>query len=243
MQFQPEESTRYNRELRATQTAQFIDTGARLADMDLQGVDVQVLAIAPPQYFHWLDETTGPKVNAMQNDNIFAMTRAAPNRFVGIANLPMDHPEAAVVEMRRVNAELGFNGFEVNADVKGGDLDNRRFDPIWAAAEEMEMLVILHPHGWTEPRRYGRLLPDQCGAHATGLDGGGVTDDPRWCLGEVSRPAHAGGAWRRSSPLLLRSDRRCLQDETGGKTSSHNPRASTCTGCTSTPPCSPPMPS
>ena len=121
--------------------------------MDLQGVDVQVLAIAPPQYFHWLDETTGPKVNAMQNDNIFAMTRAAPNRFVGIANLPMDHPEAAVVEMRRVNADLGFNGFEVNADVKGGDLDNRRFDPIWAAAEEMEMLVILHPHGWTEPRR------------------------------------------------------------------------------------------
>ena len=55
MQFQPEESTRYNRELRATQTAQFVDTGARIADMDLQGIDIQALAIAPPQYFHWLD--------------------------------------------------------------------------------------------------------------------------------------------------------------------------------------------
>ena len=141
MQFQPEESTRYNRELRATQTAQFIDTGGELADMDLQGIDIQALAIAPPQYFHWLDDETGPRVNAMQNDAIFEMTQQAPDRFVGIANLPMDHPEAAVNEMRRVNADLGFNGFEVNADVKGGDLDDRRFDPIWAAAEELEMLV------------------------------------------------------------------------------------------------------
>lgn len=153
MLVQPEESTRYNRELRATQTAQFIDPEARLADMDLQGIDVQALAIAPPQYFHWLDAETGPRVNAMQNDAIFEMTRAAPERFVGIANLPMDHPEAAVVEMTRCHRDLGFNGFEVNADVRGGDLDHRRFDPIWARAEELEMLVILHPHGWTEPSR------------------------------------------------------------------------------------------
>jgi len=153
MQVQPEESTRYNRELRATQTAQFVEPERRLADMDLQGIDVQALAIAPPQYFHWLDAATGPKVNSMQNDAIFEMTRAAPDRLVGIANLPMDHPEAAVTEMARVNADLGFNGFEVNADVKGGDLDDRRFDPIWAKAEELEMLVVLHPHGWTEPRR------------------------------------------------------------------------------------------
>jgi aminocarboxymuconate-semialdehyde decarboxylase len=121
--------------------------------MDLQGVDVQALSIAPPQYFHWLDGETGPKVNAIQNDAIFEMTQEARDRFVGIANLPMDHPEAAVTEMKRVNAELGLNGFEVNTDVKGGDLDDRRFDPIWAAAEELEMLVILHPHGWTEPGR------------------------------------------------------------------------------------------
>ncbi len=153
MQVQPEESTRYNRELRATQTAQFVDTDTRIADMDLQGIDIQVLAIAPPQDFHGLDAGTGPRVNSMQNDAIFAMTQEAPERFVGIANLPMDHPEAAVAEMTRVHSDLGFNGFEVNSDVRGGDLDDRRFDPVWARAEEQEILVVLHPHGWTEPRR------------------------------------------------------------------------------------------
>ncbi|MGH8916073.1 MAG: amidohydrolase family protein [Acidimicrobiia bacterium] len=153
MLVQPAESTRYNRELRATQTAQFLDTERRIADMDLQGVDIQALAIAPPQYFHWLDAGTGPRVSSMQNEAIAEMARTHPDRFVGIANLPMDHPQAAVAEMARVSNDLGFNGFEVNADVNGGDLDDRRFDPIWARAEELEMLVILHPHGWTEPQR------------------------------------------------------------------------------------------
>jgi aminocarboxymuconate-semialdehyde decarboxylase len=155
LEFQTEESTRYNRELRATQTHLFTDPQARIPHMDLQGVDIQVLSIAPPQYFHWLDTETGPRVNAMQNDRIFEMVQEAPDRFVGVANLPMDHPAAAVAEMTRAQDNLGFNGFEVNTDVKGGDLDDRRFDPIWEAAEEMEMLVILHPHGWTEPQRMG----------------------------------------------------------------------------------------
>jgi aminocarboxymuconate-semialdehyde decarboxylase len=123
--------------------------------MDLQGVDIQVLAIAPPQYFHWLDEETGPRVNAVQNDRIREMVGEAPDRFVGLANLPMDHPEAAVAEMKRAQVDLGFNGFELNTDVNGGDLDDPRFDPVWAVAEELEMVVILHPHGWTEPQRMG----------------------------------------------------------------------------------------
>ena len=153
MLVQPEESTRYNRELRATQTAQFIDPDARIADMDLQGVDIQALSIAPPQYFYWLDEKVGPDVSRQQNDGIAEMVADRPDRFVGIANLPMDHPSQAVSEMVRVNRDLGFNGFEINADVKGQDLDHGRFDPVWAKAEELQMLVILHPHGWTEPRR------------------------------------------------------------------------------------------
>jgi len=153
MQVQPEESTRYNRELRATQTAQFVDPDARLADMDLQGIDIQALSIAPPQYFYWLDEPLGPEVATQQNDGIADLVAARPARFVGIANLPMNHPAAAVAEMVRVNRDLGFNGIEINADVNGQDLDDRRFDPVWAKAEELQMLVILHPHGWTEPQR------------------------------------------------------------------------------------------
>ncbi len=153
MQIQPEESTRYNRELRATQAAKFVTTGERMADMDLQGVDTQVLAIAPPQYFYWLDAVTGSRVAAMQNDRMAEMAAESPERFVAVANLPMDHPEPAARELRRAHVELGMNGFEINADINGGDLDDHRFDPVWAVACEFDLLAILHPHGWTEPSR------------------------------------------------------------------------------------------
>ena len=63
-----------------------------------------------------------------------------------MANLPMANPGGR----RRdggANADFGFGGFEVGADVAGEDLDDPRFDPIWEEAEELEMTVILHPHG------------------------------------------------------------------------------------------------
>lgn len=151
--YQPEESTRYNRELRATQIHQLTDPIARIADMDLQGMDMQALAIAPPQYFYYLDEPTGTRATALQNDRIAQIVADRLDRFVGIANLPMDHPGAAVAELERSHRDLGFRGFELNADVNGGDLDDRRFDPIWEKAAELEMLAILHPHGFTHPQR------------------------------------------------------------------------------------------
>lgn len=153
--YQSEESSRYNRELRATQVAKFTDPETRIADMDLQGVDRQVLAIAPPQYFYYLDEPTGTRVCAIQNDRIAGMVASHPSRFVGVANLPLDHPRAAVAEMVRANRDLGFNGFEINADVNGGELDDRRFDPLWEKAVELDLLAILHPHGFTDAKRMG----------------------------------------------------------------------------------------
>jgi len=150
-----EETTRYNRDLRATQVDKFTSPQTRLADMDLQGVDIQVLAIAPPQYFYWLDDELGPKAASIQNDHIAGIVADHPDRFIGVANVPMDHPEAAAAELTRVNRDLGFNGVEINADVNGEDLDDRRFDPVWERAEELEMAVILHPHGFTHGQRMG----------------------------------------------------------------------------------------
>ena len=153
--YQSEESSRYNRDLRATQVEKFTEPSARIPDMDLQGVDIQVLAIAPPQYFYYLDEPTGSRVTAIQNDRIAEMVASHPDRFVGVANLPLDHPQPAIAELDRAHRDLGFNGFEINADVNGGELDDQRFNPLWEKAVELEMLAILHPHGFTDARRMG----------------------------------------------------------------------------------------
>lgn len=155
IQFSSEESLRYNRELRATQIDRFTASEARLADMDLQGVDMQAVSIVPGEYYYWLDRETGPRVSAMQNDHIAEVVAGRPDRFVGLATLPMGHIDPAVAEMERAHRQLGFSGFEINADVDGADLDDRRFDPVWEKAVELGMVVVLHPQGFTQGERMG----------------------------------------------------------------------------------------
>ena len=48
---------------------------------------------------------------------------------------------------------LSLQGFELNGDVNGADYDERRFDIVWEAAEELEMTAILHPMGFTHGQR------------------------------------------------------------------------------------------
>ncbi len=153
--FSPEESKRYNQEFRSQPhiAAKFREPEARIEDMDLQGVDMQVISIAPPQYFYWLDAENAEKAIRAQHERFADIVRMYPDRFVAVANLPMDHPDLAVEIMKEAKNDYGFNGFEINGDVNGGDYDDRRYDPIWAAAEELEMTIILHPQGFTHGQR------------------------------------------------------------------------------------------
>jgi len=89
----------------------------------------------------------------MQNDRIADVVAHSPARFVGLCTLSMAHPERAVQEIDRIHRDLGFRGVEIGADVDGDDLDDSRFDPVWNKLEELEMLVVLHPAGYTEGRR------------------------------------------------------------------------------------------
>ena len=153
--FSPEESRRYNQELRSQPhiVAKFREPEARIEDMDLQGIDMQVLSITPPQYYYWLDAETAPKVIHLQHERFAEIIRRYPDRFAAVANIPMDHPELAVEVMREARENYGFHGFEINGDVNGGDYDDRRYDVIWEAAEELEMTMILHPQGFTHGQR------------------------------------------------------------------------------------------
>lgn len=151
--FSAEESKGHNLKFYEAAHDKFTDPETRLADMDAAGIDVQAVALAPSQYFYWLDAGPARSVAAMQNDRIAAVVAHRPTRFVGVGTLPMAHPEASVREVGRLYGELGFRAVEIGADVAGGDLDDPRFDPLWSKLEELQMLVVLHPAGFTEGRR------------------------------------------------------------------------------------------
>jgi aminocarboxymuconate-semialdehyde decarboxylase len=128
------------------------DPQTRLDDMDAIGVDVQLVALTPFHYFYWADADLAPRVATLQNERIAEVVGFSPQRFVGVGTLPLAHPEAAVIEARRV-AGLGFPAVEIGSDVNGLDLDHPTFEPVWESLEELELVVILHPAGFTEAKR------------------------------------------------------------------------------------------
>ncbi|HEX6236062.1 MAG TPA: amidohydrolase family protein [Acidimicrobiales bacterium] len=153
--YSSDESLRYNREVRHApgQADRFEEPEARLEDMDRQGIDVQVLAVPPSEYFYWLEEALAVRACRLQHERLAEIVAQHPDRFVAVGNLPMDHPKLAVEVMDEAHRDFGFNGFEISGDVNGRDLDDRRFDPVWERAVELDMTVILHPQGFTHGQR------------------------------------------------------------------------------------------
>ena len=129
------------------------DPAVRIADMDAMGIDVQAISVAPPQYYYWTDVELGRKLARMQNENLASMVEDNPDRFVGLATVPLQDVSSAVAELEYRVRDLGFRGAEINTNVFGLDLDDRRFRPFFAKAEELDVPVMLHPNGFTHGER------------------------------------------------------------------------------------------
>jgi aminocarboxymuconate-semialdehyde decarboxylase len=120
------------------------DVEVRLRHMDEHGIDIQAVSLAPA-YNYWADRDLAGKIVARQNEQIAALRAAYPDRFVGLGGLALQHPDLAVEQMVHGVKELGFRGFEMGGSVNGEELANPKFDPVWAKAEELGILLLLHP--------------------------------------------------------------------------------------------------
>ncbi|HEY8858737.1 MAG TPA: amidohydrolase family protein, partial [Gaiellales bacterium] len=70
----------------------------------------------------------------------------AHDRFAGFAaSLPLNDVDASLVELDRAVSELGALGFQIYSNVNGIPLDDPRFEPLFARAEELDLVIWLHP--------------------------------------------------------------------------------------------------
>ena len=122
------------------------DIARRLRDMDAAGVDVHVLSATPQTYLYNLDPALSATLAAIQNDQMAKHIAAHPDRFWGIATLPLAQPAAAADELRRAMSKLGLRGAMFASNVKGINLDDPMFEPLWACAEELGAFMFIHPN-------------------------------------------------------------------------------------------------
>ena len=118
----------------------------RLADLDLMGVDLQVVAPSPHLYAYWADPGLAAELVAAANGAVTALVARAPERLAGMGIVAMQHPDLAAGQIHAARA-AGLKGIEISASVGPRELSDPAFDPVWAAAEETGLPLFLHPLG------------------------------------------------------------------------------------------------
>ena len=130
-------------------------TEERIRAMDAQGIDVEALSINP--YWYTADRDVATALIRIQNETLAAICAAEPDRFVAFATVALQHPDLAVEQLEEGIKRYGLRGASLGGSVDGLELSDPRFHPFWAKAEQLGVLVFIHPQGTAELERTGRL--------------------------------------------------------------------------------------
>jgi aminocarboxymuconate-semialdehyde decarboxylase len=112
--------------------------------LDEAGIDMQVLTLTTP----------GPVIEEPEfavslartvNDALARIVAERPKRFTALATLPLNDPEASVVEAERAMTEHDFKGFMVFSNVNGVALADERFWPLYEKVNDAGAVMYIHP--------------------------------------------------------------------------------------------------
>lgn len=119
------------------------DVKVRLDDMEKSGVDTQVISSSNPGCEAFPREL-GLKLMRTNNDLIADYLGRYPEKFIGLASLPLQDMDASLEEMDRARS-LGFKGLIIFSNANGKYTDMEEFWPIYERAERFRFPIFLHP--------------------------------------------------------------------------------------------------
>jgi aminocarboxymuconate-semialdehyde decarboxylase len=172
---------------------------ARLADMDREGVAIQVLSPIPVTFCYAASADGAADLAAAQNDFFASMIGEHPDRFLALGAVALQDPDRAVDELRRCMSRPGFLGVEIGTRVGDIELGDESLDRFFEVAYELGAMVFVHPSDQDIPQRiidagvgFGFGMPTETALGAAALIASGALarrPDVRICL------AHGGGAF------------------------------------------------
>lgn len=156
--FKPEVWTEFKQRVLDLQTL-------RIADMDQCGIETAILSQNSPAIQAIPEKKRAIEFAKKSNDFLAEQIEKNPKRFRGFAALPMQDPDAAILELTRCVKEYGFKGALVNgySEVEGVDgavyYDLPQYRPFWQTMETLDVPFYLHPR---EPYPNQRRIYDGC---------------------------------------------------------------------------------
>jgi predicted TIM-barrel fold metal-dependent hydrolase len=121
----------------------FFDPEEIIARMDEVAIDHAVLSVTIPGV-DWLGAEDGEEVANASNQETAAIVASHPDRFSGLATVPLQAPERAAGVLRRA-VGMGLKGAMIYSNVAGGHLDEPSRRVFFDTAAELDVPIMLHP--------------------------------------------------------------------------------------------------
>jgi predicted TIM-barrel fold metal-dependent hydrolase len=141
------------------------DPATQVADMDREGIDVQVLYGTGVLAMRKIRERElAVALHRAYNDWLAAFCRHNPDRLKGVAALPAIEPEAAARELERAVTQLGFVGGMVHPRPYNHHLAEPYYDDLYACAQQYDVPIAIHAAG-NELERFDTFLAEHTLGH------------------------------------------------------------------------------
>ena len=124
--------------------------------LDKHGIDAGVFGPLMDVAGYALPPAQGAAWSRAQNEALAESLATAGRGHVGLATVPLPHPELAAEELRFAVGSLGLRGAMIDPNALGRPLGDRAFDPFWRAAVDVGAPVMLHPFLLEAVERFGR---------------------------------------------------------------------------------------
>ena len=128
----------------------------RIQEMDKRGIDVQVIEV---NFFWWYqaDRNLATKIVETQDAGLAKWCAAHPDRFVAFSSPALQFPELAAEQLEHAVKQLGMRGAAIGGHANGEPLSMPKYDPFWAKAQELGVLVFMHPNNSENIAKPGSL--------------------------------------------------------------------------------------
>lgn len=120
------------------------DASRRVEDMAVDDVDIQVISPMPELLSHWFPAADADALCRHVNEEIAKLCNTNSRSFMGLGMVPMQDPGLAAKRLRELKS-LDLRGFEIGSHINGVAMGDQRLHEVYAAAEELDLSIMIHP--------------------------------------------------------------------------------------------------